>query len=76
MKFDTVCSHAPFFKQDQKATVRCVKTFQALCTLWLPWKTQQINGNVCFTNNDKTPQNLPAEAKSGMCKLWCFCSDL
>ena len=21
---------------------------EALCTLWLPWKTQQINGHVCF----------------------------
>jgi len=58
-----------------KATRRCVKALQALCTLCLPWKTQQINGHVCFTNNYKT-QKHPAEAKLGMCRLWCLCSEL
>ena len=31
-----------------------------MCTLWLLWKTQQIHGTRCFTNNDKK-LNIPAE---------------
>ena len=34
-----------------------MKALQALCTLWLPQKTQKINGHGCFTNNDK--KNFP-----------------
>ena len=41
---------------------------QALCTLWLPFKTQQIHGPMCFTNNDKK-QPFPAEPQPDMSKL-------
>ena len=34
-----------------------MKALQALCTLWLPQKTQKIDGHGCFTNNDK--KNFP-----------------
>jgi len=54
---------------------KCWPVPSLLCTLWLPCKAQHINGQVCFASNDKM-QNLPAEAKPGMCKLWCLCSDL
>jgi len=43
---------APCLKQDKKANQTCVKALQALRTLWLPWKTEQIHGPMCFTNND------------------------
>jgi len=44
---------APYCKQYKNANRRRVKTSQALCTLWLPWETQQMHGLVCFAKNDK-----------------------
>ena len=60
--------HAPCLKQDKKASGRCVKAMQALCTLWLPWKAQQIHVTMCFTNNDKK-RKFAAESKSDIRKL-------
>jgi len=48
---------------------------QALCTWWLPWKTQQINVLNCFTNNDKI-KTFPPNEKPNMFKLWCLRGDL
>jgi len=42
------------FKQDEGACQGCVGTLRPLCTLWLLWKAQQINGTMCFTNNEQS----------------------
>jgi len=34
------------FSQDKKANGKCVKALQALCTLWLPWKTKKTTTNI------------------------------
>jgi len=57
--------HLTLSKTKIKANRKYVRALQALCTLWLPWKTQ-IHGPNCFTNNDKK-QYFPAETKPDMC---------
>ena len=36
-----------------RACQGCVGTLRPLCTMFLPWKTQQLNGTMCFTNNEQ-----------------------
>ena len=37
----------------QKAYKRYDRVLQPLCTLWLPWKTKQNHGAMCFTNTEQ-----------------------
>jgi len=65
-------SSAPCFRQNKPKACQCL---QALFTLWLPWKTQQIHGHNCFTNSGKNKtfllnQNV-ACAKYGICMATC-----
>jgi len=48
---------------------------QALCTLWLPWKTQQIYGTTCFTNYDRIKSLLLTQNLT-WANYGYFCSDL
>jgi len=65
----------PCFKQGAKACQRCFKALYGLCALWwLPWKTQQIRGITCFTNNEKN--HFPTVTKLDMRKVWYLCIDL
>ena len=68
---------SPLFQWYQKKTSqRFVRAIQALCTLWLPWKTQQIQGPNCFTNTDKNITFLLAEPTPDMRNLWYSYGDL
>jgi len=45
----------------------------ALCTLWLPWKTQQIHGRNCFTYPGK---KYDFHSVPNPCKIWHSCGDV